>query len=180
MHFRFISERVGLKFTTLVVIGTDCIASCKSNYHTIKTLAAPCKLSRQIVCKFIFIEICHFGILIFIYFGANWKALVPLVEQELLTLSEQLSSLPIFSGVPVTRSLVLCVFYFRSLFVSLYFFFWPLCSLNYHTIKTMAAPCKLSRQIVCKFIFIEICHFGILIFIYFGANWKALLVLSLI
>ena len=36
---------------------------------------------------------------------------VPLVEQELLTLSEQLSSLPIFSGVPVTRSLVLCVFF---------------------------------------------------------------------
>jgi hypothetical protein len=24
----------GLKLTTLVVIGTDCICSCKSNYHT--------------------------------------------------------------------------------------------------------------------------------------------------
>jgi hypothetical protein len=34
---------------------------------------------------------------------------VPLVEQELLTLSEHLSSPAIFSGVPVTRSLVLCV-----------------------------------------------------------------------
>jgi hypothetical protein len=34
---------------------------------------------------------------------------VPLVEQELLTLPEHLSSPPVFSGVRVTRSLVLCV-----------------------------------------------------------------------
>jgi hypothetical protein len=30
----------GFKLTTLVVIGTDCIGSCKSNYHTIATTAA--------------------------------------------------------------------------------------------------------------------------------------------
>ena len=34
---------------------------------------------------------------------------MPLVEQELFTLSEYLSSLPVFSWVRVTRSLVLCV-----------------------------------------------------------------------
>ena len=34
---------------------------------------------------------------------------VPLVEQELLNLPEHLSSLPVFSEVRVTRSLVLCV-----------------------------------------------------------------------
>ena len=34
---------------------------------------------------------------------------VLLVEQELLTLPENLSSPPVFSGVCVTRSLVLCV-----------------------------------------------------------------------
>ena len=34
---------------------------------------------------------------------------LPLVEQELLTLPEHLSSLPVFSGVRVTRSLVLYV-----------------------------------------------------------------------
>jgi len=34
---------------------------------------------------------------------------VPLVEQELLTLPEHLSSPPVFSGVRVSRSLVLCV-----------------------------------------------------------------------
>jgi hypothetical protein len=37
------------------------------------------------------------------------NGLVPLVEQELFTLSEHLSSPPVFSGVQVTRSLVLCV-----------------------------------------------------------------------
>ena len=57
---------------------------------------------------------------------------VPLVEQKLLTLLEHLSSPPVFSGVRVTRSLVLytCMFC-RSLFVLLYFFFWPLCYLSF-------------------------------------------------
>ena len=31
----------GFELTTLVVIGTDCIGSCKSNYHTIMTTVAP-------------------------------------------------------------------------------------------------------------------------------------------
>jgi hypothetical protein len=35
---------------------------------------------------------------------------VPLVEQQLLTLLEQLSSTPVFSEVRVNRSLVLCVY----------------------------------------------------------------------
>ena len=34
------SPRVGIKLTTLVVICTDCIGSCKSNYHTITTMTA--------------------------------------------------------------------------------------------------------------------------------------------
>ena len=34
---------------------------------------------------------------------------VSLVEQELLTIPEHMSSPPVFSGVRVTRSLVLCV-----------------------------------------------------------------------
>ena len=47
---------------------------------------------------------------------------VPLVERELLTLPEHLSSPPVFIGVRVTRSLVLYVFC-RSLFVPLYLLF---------------------------------------------------------
>ena len=31
---------VGFGLTTLMVIGTDCTCSCKSNYHTITTTAA--------------------------------------------------------------------------------------------------------------------------------------------
>jgi hypothetical protein len=37
----------------------------------------------------------------------TWR--VPLVEQELLTLPEHMSSPSVFSGIHVTRSLVLCV-----------------------------------------------------------------------
>jgi hypothetical protein len=42
---------------------------------------------------------------------------VPLMEQELPTLPEHLNSLPVFSGVCVTQSLVLCVMFCRLLFV---------------------------------------------------------------
>ena len=40
----------------------------------------------------------------------------PLVEQELHTLPEHLSSQSVFSGVRATRSLVFCVVFCRSLF----------------------------------------------------------------
>ena len=42
---------------------------------------------------------------------------VPLVEQELLSLPEHMNSTPVFSGVRVTRSLVLCACFVVSLFV---------------------------------------------------------------
>ena len=35
------SKYEGFKLTTLVVIGTDCTGSCKSNYHTIPTTTTP-------------------------------------------------------------------------------------------------------------------------------------------
>ena len=34
----YTSPRMGFEFTTLVVIGTDCTGSCKSNYHTINAM----------------------------------------------------------------------------------------------------------------------------------------------
>jgi hypothetical protein len=43
------------------------------------------------------------------------------LEQEILSLPEQLSSTPVLSGVRITRSLVLCVVFCRSLFVPLTF-----------------------------------------------------------
>jgi hypothetical protein len=52
---------------------------------------------------------------------------VPLVEQELLTIPDHLSSLPVFSGVRVTRYLVLCVCFVDR---CLSFYFWPLSVLS--------------------------------------------------
>ena len=49
---------------------------------------------------------------------------VPLVEQELLHLPEHLSSPPVFNGIRVTWSLVLCVCYVCPFVL---FLFWPLC-----------------------------------------------------
>jgi hypothetical protein len=42
---------------------------------------------------------------------SGWVSIWPLVEQELLTLPEHLSSHPVCNGVRVTRSLVLCVYF---------------------------------------------------------------------
>jgi hypothetical protein len=56
---------------------------------------------------------------------------VSLLEQELLTLPEHLSSPPVFSGVHVTRSLVLCVCFVDRCLSFCPFFLWPLCCLSF-------------------------------------------------
>ena len=60
---------------------------------------------------------------------------MPHVEQELLTLPEDLSSLSVLSGVRIVRSLVLCVMFCRSMFVFLSFFFWALCCLSFFDLR---------------------------------------------
>jgi hypothetical protein len=77
-------------------------------------------------------------LLIFVKLTINWirqflflLRRVSLVEQELLTLMEHIRSPPPFSGVRVDRSLVLCVVFYRPLFVLLSFFFLPLCCLSF-------------------------------------------------
>ena len=66
----------------------------------------------------------------------TWRE--PLVNQELITFPEHLSSLPVFSGVRVTRSLVLyvCFVYVVCPFVLFLLaivlsVFWPLCCLSF-------------------------------------------------
>jgi hypothetical protein len=71
---------------------------------------------------------------------------VPLVELELLLFPEHLSSSPVFNGVGVTPYLVLCVFFCRSLFVLLYFFFWPLCCLFFFDIRILITPLVSSKS----------------------------------
>ena len=46
------------ELTTSVVIGTDCIGSCKSNYHTITTMTAP----HLLIIQFILDKLCTFTI----------------------------------------------------------------------------------------------------------------------
>ena len=67
----------------------------------------------------------------------HWSTKDPTkVEQELLTLPEHLS----FRGVRVTRSLVFCVMFWRSLFVLLSFYFWPLCCLSFFDLRILSTP----------------------------------------
>jgi hypothetical protein len=55
---------------------------------------------------------------------------VSLVKQELPTLQEHPSSLPVFREVRVARSLVVCVMFCRSLFVLMSFIFWSFFNLQ--------------------------------------------------
>jgi hypothetical protein len=48
MLYRVHPAWVGFKLTTLVVISTDCIGSCKSNYHMITTTTAPMSILSQV------------------------------------------------------------------------------------------------------------------------------------
>ena len=71
---------------------------------------------------------------------------IVLVEQELLSLPEHLSSPSVFSGVRVTGSLVFCVMFCRSLLVPFSFFFWPLCCLSFFDLRlliTLLVPSNL-------------------------------------
>ena len=66
-------------------------------------------------------------------YALSIRSTVALFENESNLLmnykAEKLMSSPVFSGVRVTRSLVLCVLFYTSLFVILSFFFWSLCCL---------------------------------------------------
>ena len=72
---------------------------------------------------------------------------VPRVEQDLLTLPEHLSYPPVFS---VARSLVFCVVFCSSLFVLVFFFFWPLHCLSFFDVRLMIVPLVSSHVSQCK------------------------------
>jgi hypothetical protein len=68
-----------------------------------------------------------------------------LVEQELPTLPDHLSSLPVFSGVRVTRCLVLCVCFVDRGLSFCTFSFWPLCCL-FFDIRILITPLVSSNS----------------------------------
>jgi hypothetical protein len=88
---------------------------------------------------------CHWNFPFkYIYVYRHEIQLMPsLVEQELLTLPEHLSSPPVFSGVCVTRSLVLCVYFVDR---CLSFFFWSLCCLFFFDIQILITPLVSSNS----------------------------------
>ena len=74
---------------------------------------------------------------------------VALVERELLNLPEHMSSHPVFRGVRITRSLVLCVVFCRSLFVRLSFFFSPLCGLSLFDLQILITHLVSANSSIC-------------------------------
>jgi len=60
--------------------------------------------------------------------------------------SEEPEFSPVVSGVRITRSLVLCVMFCRSLFVLLSFFFWPFCCLLFLDLRILITPLVLSTS----------------------------------
>jgi hypothetical protein len=66
-----------------------------------------------------------------------------LVEQELLTLLEHPSSPPVFSGVHVTQSLVLCLCFVDC---CLSFVLWPLCCLFFFDLWILITPLVSSHS----------------------------------
>ena len=72
---------------------------------------------------------CFSGIILFIYVNCTFYAIPSKTNGSSGTgpayFPENPSSPPVFSGIRVTRSSILCMMYCRSLFVPLPFFFWP-------------------------------------------------------
>jgi len=54
-HWKVLSHNV-VHLATSVVIGTDCIASCKSNYHTLTTTTAPRKMNQNLVQSWLLVH----------------------------------------------------------------------------------------------------------------------------
>jgi hypothetical protein len=65
---------------------------------------------------------------------------IPLVEQELPTFPEHLSSPPDLSGIPFIRSLVLWVCFVNRCLSFFSFSFWPLCCLYFFDLRILITP----------------------------------------
>ena len=68
-----------------------------------------------------------------------------LVKQELLSLPEHLSSIPVFSDARVTQTFVFWIVFCRLLFVLLSIFFWSLCCLSFFDLQILITPWYLQN-----------------------------------
>jgi hypothetical protein len=70
----YTSPWVAFEPTTSVVIGTDCIGSCKSNYHTIMANFENCYYKLEMYDMYIFLEIIKFMYIIkILFFQPSWQ-----------------------------------------------------------------------------------------------------------
>ena len=126
----------------------------------------------QINLSFVCISHILFNIMCHVCFGfIGVFHNFPLVEQELLSLPEHLSSSPVFSGVRVTRCLVFCVcFVDRCLAFGLFLLaivlsvllpftdsdypfgiIWPLCCLFFFDLRLLITPLvSFGHCVVCS------------------------------
>jgi hypothetical protein len=82
---------------------------------------------------------------------------MPLVEQDLLTLPEHLSSSPVFSVIRITRSLVLCVCSFGHCVVCSSVF-WSLCCLFFCLLAiVLSVLLSFGHCVVCSSVFWPLC-----------------------
>ena len=85
---------------------------------------------------------------------------VPLVGQTLLTIPDYLSSPPVFSGVRVTRSLVVCVCLADRCLYFCTFFFWSLCCLFFFDIRILVASLWYLHTLLIEYIKIKLIKLG--------------------
>jgi len=126
------------ELTTSVVIGTDCIGSCKSNYHRITTMTAPRNIIGTNHMQYYWIHTKP------VFMACHWlcsKSNTTGATHGTGTANrpEHLSSHPDCSEVRVTRSLVFYVVLCRSLFIRLFSFVCPLCCLSFD-LQLMITP----------------------------------------
>jgi hypothetical protein len=80
---------------------------------------------------------------------------VPLVEQERPTLPEHLSTPLVFSGGSRYSIFSFMCMFCRSLFVLLYFFFWPLCCLFFFDLRILITPLVSSNSSYANGLFLN-------------------------
>ena len=68
------------------------------------------------------------------------------MEQELPTFPKHLTSPPVFSGVRVTRPLVLCVCFVDRCLSIVSVFLWPLCCLSFFELRIPITPLVFSNS----------------------------------
>jgi hypothetical protein len=98
-----------------------------------------------------------------------------LVEHELFILPEHLSSPPVFSGVRVTRSLVLCVCFVHR---CLSFFFWQLCSLFFFDLRILITSLAYSNSSEQLYLFVTSTKLGTYWFFLASQTWLEIRVIT--